>query len=201
LTFSSRASLSSVIHFFLNPWMLAGLAGVLLPVLAHLLSRKRYDTVQWGAMQFLELDPSARRNLHLEDLLLLLVRMALIALLAIAMSRPWFNGAWLGRWATAASRDVVIVMDGSYSMGWEGRAGTTKDAAIRLARQFVNELHAGDTVMVLDAREQPRLALPGPTRDRERIRQALETLPDPSGIANLHEAISKGLQTQLEARR
>ncbi|HEY4259875.1 MAG TPA: BatA domain-containing protein [Schlesneria sp.] len=183
-----------MIHFFLNPWMLTGLAGVLLPVLAHLLSRKRYDTVQWGAMQFLELDPSARRNLHLEDLLLLLVRMALIALLAIAMSRPWFNGAWLGRWGTAASRDVVIVMDGSYSMGWEGRTGTTKDAAIRLARQFVNELHAGDTVMVLDAREQPRLAIPGPTRDRERIRQALENLPAPSGIANLHESISKGLQ-------
>ena len=31
--------------------------------------------------------------------------------------------------------------------------------------------------MVLDAREQPRLALPGPTRDRERFRQALEDLP------------------------
>lgn len=174
--------------------MLAGLAGILLPVLAHLLSRKRYDTVQWGAMQFLELDPSARRNLNLEDLLLLLVRMALIALLAIALSRPWFNGSWLGRWASTTSRDVVIVIDGSYSMGWEGRVGTSKESAVRLARQFVDDLRAGDTVMVLDAREQPHLALPGPTRDRERIRQALDGLPTPSGIANLHEAITKGLQ-------
>lgn len=174
--------------------MLAGLAGVLLPVLAHLLSRKRYDSVQWGAMQFLELDPSARRNLQLEDLILLLVRMSLIALLALALARPWFGGAWLGRWATAASRDVVIVVDGSYSMGWEGRVGTSKEVAIRLARQFVKDLHAGDTVMVLDAREQPRLALQGPTRDRERIRQALEDLPEPSGTADLYEAIAKGLQ-------
>lgn len=174
--------------------MLAGLAGVLLPVLAHLLSRKRYDSVDWGAMQFLELDPSARRNLRLEDLLLLLVRMLLVALLAIALARPWFNGSWLGRWASTTSRDVVIVIDGSYSMGWEGTAGTPQANSIHLARHFVQDLRGGDTVMVLDAREQPRLALPGPTRDRERIRQALDDLPAPSGTANLHEAISKGLQ-------
>ena len=174
--------------------MLAGLAGVILPILAHLLSRKRYDTVDWGAMQFLELDPSARRNLQLEDLLLLLVRMLLVALLAIAMARPWFNGSWLGRWASTTSRDVVIVIDGSYSMGWEGRQGTPHTAATRLARQFVSDLRAGDTIMVLDAREQPRLALPGPTRDRERFRQALEDLPAPGGTANLHEAIARGIQ-------
>src|SRR5262249_24946888 len=66
--------------------------------------------------------------------------------------------------------------------------------AIRLARQFVRDLRGGDTVVVIDAREQPRLALTGPTRDRERIRRALDDLPAPSGSANLHEAISKGLQ-------
>lgn len=174
--------------------MLAGLAGVLLPVLAHLLSRKRYDSVDWGAMQFLELDPSAKRNLRLEDLLLLLVRMLLVALLAIALARPWFNGSFLGQWASTTSRDVVIVIDGSYSMGWEGAAGTPQANAIRLARQFIRDLRGGDTVMVIDAREQPRLALAGPTRDRERIRQALDDIPAPSGTANLHEAITKGVQ-------
>ena len=67
-----------MLHLFLNPWMLLGLAGVLLPVLAHLLSRKKYDIVEWGAMQFLELDPSAKRKLRLEELLLLAVRMGLV---------------------------------------------------------------------------------------------------------------------------
>ncbi|MCA9022389.1 MAG: BatA domain-containing protein, partial [Planctomycetaceae bacterium] len=38
---------------FLNPMMLLGLLGISLPVLVHLLSRKKYDVVQWGAMQFL----------------------------------------------------------------------------------------------------------------------------------------------------
>lgn len=174
--------------------MLAGLVGILLPVLAHLLSRKRYDTVHWGAMQFLELDPSARRNLKIEDLLLLLLRMGLIACLVIALARPWFSGSWLGGWASTTSRDTVIVIDGSYSMGWEGRTGTPHAAAVRLAHQFVRDLRGGDTAMVLDAREKPHAVLPGLTRDRERIRQCLEDLPAPSGTANLYDAIAKGLQ-------
>jgi len=183
-----------VLQLFLNPWMLAGLAGVLLPVLAHLLSRKRYDTVDWGAMQFLELDPAARRHLRLEDLFLLLIRMLLVALLALALARPWFDGAWLGSWASTTSRDVVLVIDGSYSMGWAGKSGTPQSSAVRLAREFVGRLRAGDTVMVLDAREQPRLALPGPTRDRDKVRRALEELPPPAGTANLFESIARGLQ-------
>ena len=182
-------------HFFLNPWMLLGLAGVLLPVLAHLLSRKKYDIVEWGAMQFLELDPSARRKLRLEELLLLGVRMGLVALLAIALARPWLGGAWLGRFGSTQPRDVVLVMDGSYSMGWEGRALTPHANALRVARQFVDELRPGDSVMVVDAREQPLATLAGLTRDKQRVREALESLPSPAGTANLHAAISKAVQS------
>ena len=50
---------------FINPWMLAGLAGVSLPVLAHLLSRRKYDTVEWGAMQFCS--PGIPQDEHSED--------------------------------------------------------------------------------------------------------------------------------------
>jgi len=68
---------------FINPWMLAGLAGVSLPVLAHLLSRRKYDTVNWGAMQFLELERDARRRVRIEELQLILLRMLLVGLLVL----------------------------------------------------------------------------------------------------------------------
>ncbi len=42
-----------MLQFFLNPWLLLGLLGVALPIMAHLLSRRRFDIVEWGAMQFL----------------------------------------------------------------------------------------------------------------------------------------------------
>ena len=77
---------------FINPLMLIGLAGLSLPILAHLISKKKYDIVHWGAMQFLELGRNARRRLRLEELLLLLVRMGLVALLVVALARPRVAG-------------------------------------------------------------------------------------------------------------
>ena len=99
--------------------MLLGLTGILLPVIAHLLSRKKYDQVDWGAMQFLELDNSAKRNVRLEEYLLMLVRMGIVALVAIAMARPLIGSDWLGVIASSQPRDVILIIDGSCSMGWD----------------------------------------------------------------------------------
>ena len=82
---------------FINPLLLTGLAGIALPVLAHLLSKKKYDVVQWGAMQFLELGRNTRRRIRLEELLLLLFRMLLVAILALALARPWVSGGLFSR--------------------------------------------------------------------------------------------------------
>ena len=58
---------------FLNVAMLAGLAAMALPVLAHLISRRKFDIVQWGAMQFLQLGRKTRRRIRLEEWLLMLI--------------------------------------------------------------------------------------------------------------------------------
>ena len=61
-------------QFFANPFLLTGLAATALPFIAHLLSRRRWDHVEWGAMQFLDLSRKSRRRVQLEELLLLLIR-------------------------------------------------------------------------------------------------------------------------------
>src|SRR5436309_9564721 len=101
--------------FFLNPWMLAGLSAVLIPPLIHLLNRRRYQVVDWGAMQFLQVGEVTRRRLMLEEVLLMLLRMGLLAALVFALAGPFLYttlGAHLG---TRPNRDVVLVFDGSYS--------------------------------------------------------------------------------------
>src|SRR3954471_13063853 len=82
----------------LNAAMLIGLAGVAIPVLIHLLNRRNDPVVDWAAMQFLEFSPRERRRLNLAELLLMLARMALLALVALAMARPF----WTPRAAGAA---------------------------------------------------------------------------------------------------
>ena len=181
----------------LNIAMLAGLAGLALPLLAHLLSKRKFDIVNWGAMQFLELGHRTRRRIRLEEMLLLLLRMLLLALLVFAVSRMWVGGA-LGAFFSSVgrgpSRDVVVVIDGSYSMGWEGRNVTPHARAVQWVHEYLEELGPGDTISVLDARDQVRSVLDPPTSDFDEVRTAIDHLPKPSGTSKLPAAIGRALQ-------
>lgn len=182
-----------MLQYFINPWMLLGLLGLSLPVLAHLLSKKRYDVVHWGAMQFLELNPNAKRKLRLEQLLLLLLRMGLIALVVFALARPWAKGGVFSHLAPANNRDVILIIDGSYSMGWEGGSITPHQAARNKAEEILGELNSGDTVGLIDARDQVRAVIESPTRDLAFVREELDKLPAPSGSTNLPAAINRAI--------
>jgi len=174
----------------LNPWMLAGLAGIALPVIAHFLSKKRYGLVHWGAMQFLELGQETRRRVWLEDLWLLLLRMLFIAWIAIALARPWVSAKWLGDIGPQPNRDLVLIIDGSYSMAWESTSITPQQAAVRWVEKFLGEVRAGDTVAVIEAREQPRPLIEPATRDMNRVRELLKNLSPPTSSGNLPETFA-----------
>ena len=78
---------------FLNQALLWGLAAVSLPVVIHLLNRRRFRKVPWAAMRFLKVSVEQnQRRMKLEDWILLLVRCAMIALLAFLMARPVMEG-------------------------------------------------------------------------------------------------------------
>lgn len=75
---------------FMNPWLLAGLGGVLIPVILHLIRRQAAKPYDWGAMRFLFDTVAARRKrMEWEDLLLMMSRCLLIALIALAVARPF----------------------------------------------------------------------------------------------------------------
>ncbi|MGB1128868.1 MAG: BatA domain-containing protein, partial [Haloferula sp.] len=75
---------------FLSPWMLLGLAGVSIPIIIHLVRKQAAKPIDWGAMRFL-FDTVAvrRRKMEWEDLLLMAARCLLLALIALAVARPF----------------------------------------------------------------------------------------------------------------
>lgn len=183
---------------FLNPWMLGGLAAVALPIVVHLLSRRRFDVVDWGAMQFLDPSPRMKRAVTLENLWLLLLRMLVLALVAAALARPWTRHRWLAQFASTKPRDVVLIVDGSYSLGRSVPGGTQHDRVVRQAKEFVRQLRPGDAVQLIDARETPQLLLPGFTQDHAAVREALTDLVPPTGSSDLSAAIDRAGRELLE---
>jgi hypothetical protein len=183
---------------FLNAMMLAGLAAAALPVLVHLISKRKFDVVEWGAMQFLELGRRTRRRIRLEELLLLLLRMGLICLVAMALARPWAKGGLFSSLADGNRRDVAIVLDGSYSMGWEEKVRTPYAASIQWAHKLLETLHGGDTAMLLDGRDQVRTLVDRPTGDFAYVREQLNNLPAPSGTSHMVQAATKAARLLTE---
>lgn len=75
---------------------IAGLIVAVGPVVIHLLNRRRYRTIEWGAMAFLKKAlHRTRRALRLRDLLLLALRTAALLLFGLALSRPFYSGRGL----------------------------------------------------------------------------------------------------------
>ena len=96
---------------FLNVLMLMGLGAAVVPLVLHLLSRARYRTVDWGAMMFLrDADARQRQSTRFNQFLLVSARMAVIALLAVALAKPVVRGAWFGQ-AQPGRLTAAIVLD------------------------------------------------------------------------------------------
>src|ERR1700685_1117677 len=91
----------------LAPWALAGLAAVGLPVWLHLLKKHKTTPVPFSSLMFFERrTQSSIKHRRLQFLLLLALRTAVLALLALAFARPFLQ-ARLG--ALAGGRKLVVL--------------------------------------------------------------------------------------------
>ncbi len=95
--------------------MLWGLFAVSVPVIIHLLNRRRFRTVEWGAMQFLlKATKESRGKKRLKHFLILLMRSLAIAALVFAIARP-LAGGFFG-WGGGKVETVILILDRSASM-------------------------------------------------------------------------------------
>ena len=83
----------------LNPLLAWGMLLGLIPLIIHLLNRRRFRRVEWAPMRYLKLTVERnRRRIEIEQLLLLLLRIALLVLLFFLLARPVLNPTGLEHW-------------------------------------------------------------------------------------------------------
>src|SRR6185436_15799995 len=134
---------------FLNPIMLAGLAAVSVPILIHLLNRRRFQKVVWAAMRFLQnAVEQNQRRMRLEDMILLALRCLLVALLALALARPAILSKATDLFGQSKVTGVII-LDNSYSMGVSDGSMTRFDKARDAALAAIDSLPFGSATAVL----------------------------------------------------
>lgn len=180
---------------FLNPIMLAGLIAVSVPIIIHLLNRRRFQKVVWAAMRFLKTSVEQnQRRMRVEDMILLALRCLLLALLALALARPAIlsnANDFLGQSKVTG----VIILDNSQSMGMSDGAATRFDKAKRAAEQALDSMPAGSATAVFLASDVVQGAIPEPTFDLNLARKTLREAPLTDRASDVFPALQKALDT------
>lgn len=140
---------------FLQPLILAGLPLIALPILIHLINQYRHRTIPWAAMMFLISAKRMNQGMaRLRYLLIMLMRMAAIAALIFALSRPLASGWWSGIGMTKPDA-TLILLDRSASMEAQDlQTGESKrsTALRKLAELLGSRRDGGELVLIESAR-------------------------------------------------
>lgn len=131
---------------FLTPLFLFGAFGALVPLLLHLIKRERVPVRMLSTFRFLKFSQrEVVRQQKIRRLLLLALRMAACAALAVIFARPLLNNTANAALSVLEPRAIVILVDTSFSMAYGNRA----DLAKREVNTILGGVNPGDQVALI----------------------------------------------------
>lgn len=134
--------------FFLQPLYLYGLIAASLPLLIHLLNRRRLKRIRFPAVRFILLSQRRiSRSYRLRHWLVLALRTLAVVSLVLLLAHPVFQTG-MGVLAGSGPASVVVVVDNSLSMTWS-RDGAGFEQAKAAAKRLLASLKAGDRAAVI----------------------------------------------------
>lgn len=157
---------------FLAPLFLVGLAGLAIPLLVHLTRHERGKPLAFPSLMFLERIPfreTSRRRLR--HIALLLIRLAALALLVLAFARPFARGGRLATVGGPGAKELVVLVDRSYSMELADHWAQ----GVSMAKSAASAAGPSDRVSLIAFDETPVLLHRSSTEPR-RILESLDTL-------------------------
>jgi hypothetical protein len=184
---------------FISPWFFAaGAVLMAVPIIIHLLNRRRFKVVQWAAMEYLlAAMRKNRRRLKFEQWLLLAVRCLLLFLLGVALARPLgCDNSSLAALAGQRNGLHVFVIDNSYSMAYEAeRGGASKthlDQAKIIAKAMVDKiLRGGESVAIVTAAHPATAVIAKPTYSLDATHAAIDGIEQSYAGTDLAAAVDK----------
>lgn len=160
---------------FLNPAILAGLAAISIPIAIHLLNKFRVQETKWAATRFLaESLRENRSRLQLEDLLLLILRCLVVAMLAFAFARPVLKTLVPGSGSGDGPVAAAILLDNSASMAQSDGVETRFEQGKKAIRESLDQLEPGSQVLLFLVSDRTEAMIAKPSPDLPRFRRSLE---------------------------
>ncbi|HEY3320481.1 MAG TPA: VWA domain-containing protein [Planctomycetota bacterium] len=176
---------------FLNSFLLVGTVLGAVPIIIHLLNKRRFRPVVWAAMEFLlSAIQKNQRRLQLRDIILMLIRAMAIVCLALALARPAVSAR--GLLGSGMKTGAIILLDNSLSMGYNNGRETRFDGAKRLAKQIISQLEPGSWCGLYAFSDDVKMPLGEPSPDLAYMEQELDRSVQLSdGGTNIERALKR----------
>jgi hypothetical protein len=189
------------------PLLQLGIAATSLPILIHLLNRRKYREMRWAAMRFLiaALRKNQRR-VKVEQWLLLAIRTLVILLVVSAMAKPFLESLGALPLLPGQKTHRVLALDGSLSMGYESGGATHFERAKALGAQLIRDARLGDALSIVLMGDPPRIIVgeASPSSNQQAVLKELEAITLPHGGTDLvasFEAIDRALEASPIPRK
>jgi hypothetical protein len=180
---------------FANPLFLFGLLGAAVPVIIHLIFRRKRTAMDLPTLMFLrrvEMKLASRRNL--KELLLLTLRALAIVFVVLALARPGFNSSNAANPGSAAA-DCVLIIDNSASMSLKLATGTRLDAARAQAAAILNTLGAeGRAAILTTVPSEAALETDSLNGDKQKLLKSLQSLQPTAGSGALTGTLARAAE-------
>ena len=183
---------------FSNGLFLVGTAAATIPLIIHLIHRRRAPRVMFSTLRFLLV--SARRTARrrrLQNLLVLALRMAMVALIALACAGPFLKSGTFG--GAGAGGAVAIVLDDSLSMSAREQGTRRYDVAKEMAERILGGLGERDLSAVLLAPGRPTDEPAHLTNNVEDLRNRIATSEPTPTSADLAGSIDQAARMLAES--
>ncbi len=147
---------------FLAPALLWGLFAAAVPVIIHLLNRRRFRIVDWAATHFLlKASRESRGKKKLKHILILICRALGVAALIFAVSRP-LASSFLGS-GSGSVGTVILVLDRSASMETKTGSGepTYRESVLAKVATAIEKI-GGPRLVLIDSASGEIMEVPSP---------------------------------------
>ncbi|HWM85747.1 MAG TPA: BatA domain-containing protein [Kofleriaceae bacterium] len=179
---------------FLAPLMLVGIIGVALPIVIHLIGRRRARRVRFAAIDFLfGSDKKVRRRLRLRELLLLGARILACVAVPLALAKPYTACQARGPLVPRGPQAAVLIIDNSFGSNYTIKEETLLGRSLEKARLILQQLGPEAEVAVLVTAEgaEPPSEL---SRDHLRLRDRIRAIEAAARPADLTAALRRAGQ-------
>jgi|GEM_PF-3080090 len=177
---------------FLKPGMLFGLLAALIPIIIHLIHKRKPRKHEFAAIEFvIRSVQRIERQWRLRRFLLLACRMLLIAALIFAASHPITGAKPSALAENRGPKKIVMIIDGSLSMRSKPEGGRSGFAEAKsLARQIIEQMKASDQMVIILAERKTRMIVEEFSNAKASLLQAITNIEATYAATEISDAVN-----------